>query len=82
MQLGKWHDWENEVYALYKGDAFITEGNVYEIAKETGKNVETIKFYTYPSHVKKCERWNKWNKQNFLRMCYLFNEGEEDLDDE
>lgn len=41
------------IYALYKGDKFITEGTKREIAAETGLKVSTLTFYATPSHLKR-----------------------------
>lgn len=71
----KRHDWDNEIYALYRGDEFIATGTVYEIAAATKKSVRLIKFYTYNS-VK--ER----SSENALKMFYLDRDDEDEDGDE
>jgi hypothetical protein len=34
-----------KTYALYKGDEYICDGNVYDIAKKTGLAEQTIRHY-------------------------------------
>ena len=41
------------VYALYKGDKFITEGTKREIAEYTGLKVDTLTFYGTPAYLKR-----------------------------
>lgn len=41
------------IYALYKGDKFITEGTKREIAEVTGLKVSTLTFYSTPAYLKR-----------------------------
>ena len=34
-----------KTYALYKGDEYICDGNIYDIAKQTGLAEQTIRHY-------------------------------------
>lgn len=64
--------WQKRVYALYKGDDFITEGTLREISEETGKSISHLKFMTYPSYEKRCGESNRR-----LRLINLDDEEEE-----
>ena len=46
---------KENIYALYKGDKFITEGTKKEIAEYTGLKVETLSFYSTPAYLKRVE---------------------------
>ncbi len=39
-----------KIYALYKGDEYITDGTLRELSKKTGKKEATLKFMTTPSY--------------------------------
>lgn len=45
--------WNEKVYALYKGEKFITDGTIPEIHQATGKSIIFLKYMTYPSYDKK-----------------------------
>ncbi|MFJ6264236.1 hypothetical protein ACIQGW_04340 [Lysinibacillus xylanilyticus] len=45
--------WHKRIYALYKGDQFITEGTIREISKVTGKTIDFLKYMTYPIYGKR-----------------------------
>ena len=53
-----------KVYALYKGEEFITEGTVYDISNETGTSVNTLRFYSTPA-------WRKRTKDNAKRLVCI-----------
>lgn len=61
--------WNTMVFALYKGDTFLAEGTIKEIAKETGKQVKSLKYMTTPTYIKRCG-----NSNNRLRMHALDDE--------
>ena len=44
-----------KIYALYKGDEYITDGTLEEIARKTGKTYNTLKWMTYPSYKKRLQ---------------------------
>lgn len=46
--------WHKRIYALYKGDEFISEGTIREISKATGKTVDFLRHMTYPVYEKRC----------------------------
>lgn len=46
--------WHKRIYALYKGESFVTEGTIREISKESGKTVDFLKWMTYPTYEKRC----------------------------
>ena len=58
--------WHKRIYALYKGDQFITDGTIREIHRETGKTINFLKYMTYPIYEKRCG-----NGPNRLRMISL-----------
>lgn len=39
-----------KIYALYKGDEYITDGTLEELSQKTGKKEATLKFMTTPSY--------------------------------
>ena len=39
-----------KIYALYKGDEYITDGTLRELSKKTGKKEATLKFMTTPAY--------------------------------
>lgn len=39
-----------KIYALYKGDEYITDGTLRELSRKTGKKEATLKFMTTPSY--------------------------------
>ena len=48
----------SKVYALYKGEQFICDGTVEEIAKYTGKTIRTVRFYRYECYKKRVKENN------------------------
>lgn len=65
-------DWKNDIYALYKGEKFIAEGNIYEISEQTGKSIRFLKYMTWGSYQKRT-----FGSINALEMVFLYNESEE-----
>lgn len=45
--------WHKRIYALYKGDQFITEGTIREISRTTNKSIEFLRYMTYPIYEKR-----------------------------
>lgn len=45
-------------YALYKGDEFLIVGSVEELARYLNVKTQTIKFFSYPSYLKRFEKDN------------------------
>ena len=43
-------------YALYKGEQMLSTGTIYEIAKELGVEVRTIKYYGTNAYKRKLEK--------------------------
>lgn len=58
--------WHKRIYALYKGEQFITEGTIREIHRETGKSINFLRYMTYPIYEKRCG-----NGLNRVRMVPL-----------
>lgn len=58
--------WYKKVYALYKGDRFITEGTIREISRETDKSIDFLRYMTYPIYEKRCG-----DSENRLRLILL-----------
>ncbi len=46
--------WKEKIYALYKGDAFISEGTIPEINQETNKSIDFLRFMTSPAYERRC----------------------------
>ncbi|MBG9756384.1 hypothetical protein J2B92_17275 [Lysinibacillus sphaericus] len=58
--------WHKRIYALYKGELFITEGTIREISKATGKTIDFLKYMTYPIYEKRSK-----NGKHRLKMISL-----------
>lgn len=63
---------EHMIYALYKGEELMADGNVYEIADSLGIDVKSVKFYHAPS-VKKRNVGG-----NGKELVFLYDEEEEE----
>lgn len=63
--------WHKRVYALYKGDVFIVDGTIREIAEETGKSIDFLRYMNSPVYKKRCI-----NSKNRLAMVSLDDEEE------
>ncbi|HFF1838848.1 TPA: hypothetical protein ACGBET_003567 [Bacillus cereus] len=50
MEL-KWHE---RLYALYKGEQFVTEGTLPEISAVAKKSIDWLRYMTYPAYDKRC----------------------------
>jgi len=44
-----------KIYALYKGDKYITDGTRKEIAEYLGIKEKTVMFYGTPTYQKRCK---------------------------
>ena len=44
---------KEKIYALYRGDEYICDGTIEEVAKKQGVKVETIYFYKSPTYKKR-----------------------------
>ena len=53
-----------KVYALYKGDKYITSGTKKELADYLGVKVDTITFYMSPTY----EKRGKDNRKKVIRI--------------
>lgn len=53
-----------KIYALYKGDTFITTGTIYQLANYLGVKQSTIRFYTKPAYLKK----DKGNRKRVVKI--------------
>lgn len=49
----------DRIYALYKGDDFICDGTITEIARKTGKTRNSLYWMTSPAYKKRIYRGNK-----------------------
>lgn len=47
------------IYALYKGEEFITEGTIKEIAKHQGIKPKSVEFYARPAYKRRIKNKNK-----------------------
>jgi len=65
-------DWDNEIYAMYKGEDLLATGTVYEIAQEVGMSAESVKLHTYPSSQKR-------NKGKKKILVYIGKDDEEEI---
>jgi hypothetical protein len=46
--------WYKKIYALYKGDQFVTDGTIREISRKTNKSIDFLRYMTYPIYGKRC----------------------------
>lgn len=46
--------WNKRIYALYKGEQFVTDGTILEISRETNKSIDFLRYMTYPIYEKRC----------------------------
>ncbi|AWC45811.1 hypothetical protein CG477_016730 [Bacillus cytotoxicus] len=58
--------WYRRIYALYKGERFITEGTIAEIHAETNKSIDFLRYMTFPIYEKRCG-----NSTKRLRMVLI-----------
>lgn len=49
----------SNIYAIYRGDDFVTVGTSKEIMKELNISRKTLWFYTTPAYKKRCENSKK-----------------------
>ena len=45
--------WDEKIYALYKGEEFISVGTIPEISSEVGKSTRFLKYMTFPVYKRK-----------------------------
>ncbi len=46
---------KERIYALYKGDKFITEGTKREISERSGLKISTLSFYATQANIRRKE---------------------------
>lgn len=56
-----------KIYALYKGDNYITDGTKKELADYLGVKIRTISFYMSPTYANR----GRGKKGNRKRVVYL-----------
>ena len=66
MEESKYIPWHKRIYALYKGETFLSEGTINEISKETNKTVNFLRWMTHPTYKKRCG-----DSQKRLRLIEL-----------
>lgn len=47
--------WHKRIYALYKGEEFITDGTIREISRTTNKTIDFLRYMTYPIYERRTE---------------------------
>lgn len=70
------------IYALYKGDKFIADGTLRELAYKTNRTYDTLYFYTTPAYQRRVEYFNKVRKnktQGRIELVDLSDEADLDL---
>ena len=75
--MGKY--WKEKVYALYKGENNVCDGTLPEIARQTGRSLESLRFCTRPAYRRRREEYKRKGKGE---ACMELVEIEEGLDDE
>ncbi|WP_410988466.1 hypothetical protein [Bacillus cereus] len=63
--------WNERLYALYKGEQFVTEGTLPEISVAAKKSIDWLRYMTYPAYDKRCT-----NSVKRLRLISL--DGDDD----
>ncbi|MRC02929.1 hypothetical protein GH878_06165 [Bacillus thuringiensis] len=63
--------WNERLYALYKGEQFVTEGTLPEISLAAKKSIDWLRYMTYPAYDKRCT-----NSVKRLRLISLDDEDE------
>ena len=58
------------IYAMYKGEEYLGEGTIEELAKCFNVNPRTIKFYLTPTYSKRGSG-EKGNRRKLVRVCYI-----------
>lgn len=48
--------WYRRIYALYKGENFICDGTIKEIAEQTGKSEDFLRYMTFPAYERRCAK--------------------------
>ena len=46
--------WHKRLYALYKGDDFLSESTIREVHRETGKSIDFLKHMLTPTYSRRC----------------------------
>ncbi|WP_426952848.1 hypothetical protein [Bacillus mycoides] len=46
--------WNKRIYALYKGDQFLSEGTILEISKVTNKSLDWLRYMLTPTYAERC----------------------------
>lgn len=59
---------KNGIYALYKGDTFICEGTIKEIAQAQGIKEESVLFYGTPAYQR---RGTGNNRKTLIKLDQL-----------
>jgi L-rhamnose mutarotase len=59
------------VYALYKGDTFITTGTAPEIARQMGVTEKTVYWWSTPTNIEKRPAKNKRKHENLSRKILV-----------
>lgn len=71
------------IYALYKGEQMLSTGTIYEIAKDVGVEVRTIKYYELKGGLNLKSKWilvwhlNSSSENNDVFLEGVFNTREE-----
>lgn len=58
------------IYAMYKGDEYLGEGTIEELAEYFKVKPRTIKFYLTPTYLKRGSG-EKGNRRKLVRVCYI-----------
>lgn len=58
-----------KIYALYKGDKYICDGTLYQLASYLGVKERTIRFYMTPTYNKR----GRGSSGNRKRVVLLYN---------
>lgn len=71
-QPREYRDWQNDIYALYIGTEYLTNGNIYEIQEDTGYPLKTLKGLVYKKNFndKSCD-------EEHLKLIFLYKDEEE-----
>lgn len=68
------------IYALYKGEKFIADGTLRELAHKTNRTYDTLYFYTTPAYQRRVENSkNNLKNKSRGRLKLIELKDEEDL---
>lgn len=56
------------IYALYKGDEYVTSGTIEEIAAERGVTKGYLRWLRSPAYERRCKKWANRNRLTLTKL--------------